>query len=258
MSFKNTLLYNAHFIANSILPLQTVSKFQENGTITAEEFVRAGDLLILKCPNWSWSYTRDIKEYSYLPSNKQFLIIKSVPCSKRINDSSELYIKNIDDLCILVKDSLNIDALNIDSFEEPDLLNNDANDVINHANDEISIVKTRTYDITITYDNYYRCARLWLYGFSEYGNTLTSSQIFEDIDNEFVNTTTSYELHPHFNFYWASIHPCRHAQTMLKMSTGTSVDKYLFIFLKFMQTVIPNIEYDFTDYVINHANDVIR
>jgi len=28
--------------------------------------------------------------------------------------------------------------------------------------------------------------------------------------------------------------------------------------LKFMQTVIPNIEYDFTDYVINHANDVIR
>lgn len=51
----------------------------------------------------------------------------------------------------------------------------------------------------------------------------------------------------------ASIHPCRHGPAMLnilsalKESGNTpTVDQYLFIFLKFIQSVVPTIEYDYT------------
>ena len=51
----------------------------------------------------------------------------------------------------------------------------------------------------------------------------------------------------------ASIHPCQHAPTMYRIIDSLnecgkvpSVDQYLFIFLKFIQSVIPTIEYDYT------------
>ena len=37
--------------------------------------------------------------------------------------------------------------------------------VAGHAGEEI--VRTRTYNLNITYDNYYRTPRLWLQGFDE-------------------------------------------------------------------------------------------
>eukprot|EP00486_Rosalina_sp_Unknown_P013761 CAMPEP_0201591896 /NCGR_PEP_ID=MMETSP0190_2-20130828/189933_1 /ASSEMBLY_ACC=CAM_ASM_000263 /TAXON_ID=37353 /ORGANISM="Rosalina sp." /LENGTH=306 /DNA_ID=CAMNT_0048050413 /DNA_START=371 /DNA_END=1292 /DNA_ORIENTATION=+ len=43
------------------------------------------------------------------------------------------------------------------------------------------ILKTRTYDVSITYDKYYRVPRVWLRGYDENGNPLTSTEIFEDI-----------------------------------------------------------------------------
>lgn len=51
----------------------------------------------------------------------------------------------------------------------------------------------------------------------------------------------------------ASVHPCRHAEVMKKL-IGTVADggkelgvhMYLMIFLKFVQAVIPTIEYDYT------------
>lgn len=51
----------------------------------------------------------------------------------------------------------------------------------------------------------------------------------------------------------ASIHPCRHGPAMLRIIEALNlagsvpvVDSYLFIFLKFIQSVIPTIEYDYT------------
>ena len=50
-----------------------------------------------------------------------------------------------------------------------------------------------------------------------------------------------------------SIHPCKHASAMKKMidmfkdnGTVIQVHQAMFVFLKFIQTVIPTIEYDFT------------
>ena len=52
----------------------------------------------------------------------------------------------------------------------------------------------------------------------------------------------------------ASIHPCQHGPAMLRIiealkecsSDLPRVDQYLFIFLKFIQSVVPTIEYDYT------------
>lgn len=51
----------------------------------------------------------------------------------------------------------------------------------------------------------------------------------------------------------ASIHPCQHGPAMLRIIEALNecgnvpvVDSYLFIFLKFIQSVVPTIEYDHT------------
>jgi hypothetical protein len=44
-----------------------------------------------------------------------------------------------------------------------------------------NIVRTRTYDVSLTYDKYYQCARVWLYGYSEARLPLTSDQVLEKL-----------------------------------------------------------------------------
>lgn len=46
---------------------------------------------------------------------------------------------------------------------------------------------------------------------------LTSTQIFEDISQDYAKKTVTIETHPHLNMSLASIHPCRHAQVMKKI-----------------------------------------
>ena len=247
---KNKILYNAHYIADNLLPLQLISKFKENGTITPEEFVESIDFLILKCPTWSWVSGLESKQKTYLPKNKQFIVIKGVPCYKRygLDSGQHIFIKNINDLMMIEqldldktsKEKEKDDINNLSDFED-DNLNSDL------CTAQTNIKKSRTYDITITYDNYYRCARVWLYGFSEDGSPLGQKQIFEDISEDYRNTTVTYEIHPHLSANWVSLHPCKHADTMKIMIDkleNIRVDQYMFVFLKFIQTVIPTIEYD--------------
>jgi len=121
---------------------------------------------------------------------------------------------------------------------------------------ESKILKTRTYDVSITYDKYYRVPRVWLRGYDENGNPLSSSQIFEDISADHAHKTVTVEPHIHTGIVSASIHPCRHSEVMKRFMTKfeesgkqITVDGYLFLFLKFMSAVIPTIQYDFTQSV---------
>jgi ubiquitin-like-conjugating enzyme ATG3 len=41
------------------------------------------------------------------------------------------------------------------------------------------LVRTRRYDVTITYDNYYRTPRIWLFGFDENGTALSTAEIYQ-------------------------------------------------------------------------------
>uniref|UniRef100_A0ACD5TIF1 Uncharacterized protein n=1 Tax=Avena sativa TaxID=4498 RepID=A0ACD5TIF1_AVESA len=117
-----------------------------------------------------------------------------------------------------------------------------------------NILRTRTYDISITYDKYFQTPRVWLTGYDESGMPLDGELMFEDISQDHAHKSVTIEDHPHlYAEKHASVHPCRHAAVMKKIidvlvSRGVEpeVDKYLFIFLKFMASVIPTIEYDYT------------
>jgi len=116
------------------------------------------------------------------------------------------------------------------------------------------IIQTRTYDLHITYDKFYQTPRLWLFGYDEARKILTVDQMYEDVSQDHAKKTVTMETHPHLNsVIAASVHPCRHAEVMKKIiQTVTEggkelgVHMYLIIFLKFVQAVIPTIEYDYT------------
>lgn len=42
-----------------------------------------------------------------------------------------------------------------------------------------NLVRTRRYDVSITYDNYYRTPRIWLFGFDENGSALSTADIYQ-------------------------------------------------------------------------------
>ncbi len=114
-------------------------------------------------------------------------------------------------------------------------------------------VKTRTYDLMISYDKYYEVPRFWLNGHSESGIPLSTEQVFEDVTEEHARKTITVDPFPHTSLSVASIHPCRHAHVMTKLGqrlteSGKQLtcDNYLVIFLKFIASIVPNIEYDYT------------
>ncbi|KAL3093219.1 hypothetical protein niasHT_022669 [Heterodera trifolii] len=123
-----------------------------------------------------------------------------------------------------------------------------------NESDEIGILRTRTYDLHITYDKYYQVPRFWLIGYDENGTPLTVEQMKEDFSQDHKDRTITLESHPHVaNLCLATIHPCHHASVMKHLieqysESGKELNvlDYLFIFLKFVQAVIPTIEYDYT------------
>lgn len=47
--------------------------------------------------------------------------------------------------------------------------------------EEVGILRTRTYDLNITYDNFYRTPRLWLFGYDERQRPLSEDDTYEDV-----------------------------------------------------------------------------
>ena len=140
------------------------------------------------------------------------------------------------------------------------------------ASTEDNIRKVRTYDLSITYDKYYQTPRVWMMGYSADSNQpLTGEEMMQDVMSDYANRTVTIETHPHVSGPHASIHPCQHGAVMktivrnLMASSSTSADgtecgdsgtvkapsieMYLFIFLKFVSSIIPTITYDFTQSV---------
>jgi len=119
--------------------------------------------------------------------------------------------------------------------------------------DDNKILKTRTYDISVTYDKYYQTPRFWLIGYDESRQLLKPELALEDVSAEHAEKTVTIDMHPHIPLSSASIHPCKHAHVMKKLldnlSEGgkePSVEHYLVIFLKFIASIVPTIDYDYT------------
>eukprot|EP00735_Rhodelphis_limneticus_P000968 TRINITY_DN1150_c0_g1::TRINITY_DN1150_c0_g1_i1::g.17352::m.17352 TRINITY_DN1150_c0_g1::TRINITY_DN1150_c0_g1_i1::g.17352 ORF type:complete len:292 (-),score=48.86,sp/Q0WWQ1/ATG3_ARATH/50.16/3e-96,Autophagy_N/PF03986.8/6.3e-45,Autophagy_act_C/PF03987.10/1.6e-26,Autophagy_Cterm/PF10381.4/2.6e-14 TRINITY_DN1150_c0_g1_i1:138-1013(-) len=278
-----------HGMAEYLTPVKTSSSFREKGVLTPEEFVEAGDLLVMRCPSWTWESGESSKRRTYLPANKQYLVTRNVPCLHRVSameytaehdeemdndDGWTTTHKNretnsMEDLPEIstreeravaaaaaaaragmepVDDSMGV----VEEDDSMNLWHGKSYMVAEEPKD--NIVKTRTYDVCITYDKYYQTPRVWLFGYDENRHPLNGEQVFEDISQDHARRTVTIESHPHLSgVAYASIHPCRHSAVMKKIvdhlaesGKEARVDQYLFLFLKFISAVIPTIEYDFT------------
>lgn len=156
------------------------------------------------------------------------------------------------------------DAADMEEFERQGMINKDPLEASTTAKpstgatDETvgqNTLQTRTYDLNITYDKYYQTPRLWLTGYDEYHKPLSVEHMYEDISQDHAKKTVTMEQHPNLpgTGPMASIHPCRHADVMKKLiqmvaesGKELEVHMYIMIFLKFVQAVIPTIEYDYT------------
>ena len=280
-----------HSVGEALTPILKESNFLETGRLTPDEFVAAGDYLVYKCPTWSWSAGDPSKLRSFLPKDKQFLITKAVPCALRVKQMhivKEQAIPGLNDWVETVPSEEGLDYIDIqntvddvkieqrpsspsiqsdseipdmETFEDEDNVIRFADPeqyipAISSSRSEDNLVRSRTYDLSITYDKYYQTPRLWLCGYDEDGSPLEPGQVFEDISQEHAKKTVTIEAHPHMvDCYLASIHPCKHAHVMRSIvsfmersSTSSSirVDRYLVLFLKFMGCVLPTIQYDHT------------
>ncbi|KAJ6231260.1 ubiquitin-like-conjugating enzyme atg3 [Anaeramoeba flamelloides] len=266
----------------------TKSILLETGKISPEEFVLAGDNLVFKCPTWRWATCSKSKQNDWLPSDKQFLITEHVPCLKRAHEltsglekdfifedeggDSWISPENLDELPKKKEEEKEKEKEKEEEKEEEKESSSDeevvegfdiSDDEIESANEEdenaiisdeeVDIVKSRTYNITITYDKYYQTPRVWLQGYREDGQQLTTKEMSEDISPDHFESTVTFVPHPHLEVKTASIHPCKHAHVMKRMidEMGTrnkvlESKNYLLLFLKFIFAAIPTINFDFS------------
>ncbi|KAI5956147.1 ATG3 [Candida margitis] len=163
-----------------------------------------------------------------------------------------------------------------------DLIDNDAEeaDESDHDFDNLDIVydsnnKLRKYDLYITYSTSYRVPKVYLVGYDSNGIPLLPKQMYEDINSDYKDKTVTIENLPvASNTTSISIHPCKHSSVMKVLMShqskrksdkaveedlqnlsieniepeaeGIRVDQYLVVFLKFIASVTPGIEYDYT------------
>lgn len=139
------------------------------------------------------------------------------------------------------------------AYEDESLALDSASSLVVPGGGEGVVRSARRYDVSIVYDKYYRTPRVFLFGYDENNSPLSPESIFDDVMTDYANRTVTLEAHPHLSMPHASIHPCQHGAAMKRVlealqecNSVPSVDQYLFIFLKFLQSVIPTIEYDYT------------
>jgi ubiquitin-like-conjugating enzyme ATG3 len=300
-----------------LTPTLKRTAFLSKGILTPDEFVRAGDELVYRCPTWSWC-SGGIGPKSYLPQDKQFLITRNVPCRDRVATLEQSTIdmllqeqsgdsemmddwmvssmprrleeidqnfeddfdvideegevvsrtgqRHPDDTVVEQKGVSDDEYADMADFEDGNVLVDDdiatfPLKVEDQPGTDDHILKVRTYDLSITYDNYYRTPRIWMTGKSASGHPLTAKETMEDVISDYANKTVTMEAHPHLSGPHASIHPCKHGAVMktivrnlVSMTNNPiadndgcpAVEMYLFIFLKFVSSIIPTINYDFT------------
>ena len=268
---------------NTVAGPKTASSFQTTGQLTVQEFVEAGDHLVMKT-SWKWA-EGDANTLPFLPANKKYLILKDIVCKERATmlmedapegDGGDDWVtthtnhvpKSQTQKVEVAEDTEKADEdFNWSDDEEDGAAAAAAKDV-QKANEEPE-EKYRLYDVTLVYDQYYASPRVYLFGYSEnnHNQPLTKNEMMEDVYAENREKTVTVDPHPFLHAPCISIHPCRHAETMKRILTRIGdrfayeqeeegvpeaeripfifpTDQALFVFLKFISSVVPTIKYD--------------
>jgi ubiquitin-like-conjugating enzyme ATG3 len=267
-------------VISKIKKTPTSSKFIEKGVLTPQEFIEAGDKLIYVNPMWEWGKASSSKLVNKdFPEEKQYLTaeIKSWKRMKDIVDDDYVEIENNEDGWNTMKYKKNdveilevkeekienekkIENNNVINLE--DALESDSDEEeqaeIEKKKENLKTIKEsdknlRIYRVYITYDLYYNTPRFWLSGVDYKNQPLNKEQIFEEIMSEYKDKTVTVENHPHLNVPMVFIHPCRHADVVktlvaqaMESGKEIKVEQYMFIFLKFISSVMPGLEMDYT------------
>ena len=281
-------------LVSKVKPTLKESKFYQEGILTPEEFIQAGDFLTQKCPTWKWMAAKENFYNKALPKDKQYLKT-TVPSYRRAEEylnSNKTQEKVVEgdwvDADLENKPNKEIKkpvAIDLDVEEEKEKKkevivkqdDDDDDDFVIEGENELpkkeekkddfeivdeentkkepnaGVVKTRTYDVTVTYDFYYCVPRMWLMGYNENGNVLTDEEMKEDVMPEYRNKTCTIEPQTCTGERNISVHPCRHSLLLKKMiqdfqNSGKKLEVHMSIllFLKFLQSVVPTVQYDFT------------
>lgn len=274
-SFFNTLQSKFHEVRQTFTPVLRESAFLERGVLTPEEFVSAGDQLVRAQHQWTWVSGEPESRKSYLPNDRQYLFFRGAVCSARSTSLVESTgaTKLVEDgewVCDgTVKDNDEYEDFTTEAtpptsnspiapMDEDEYI--DATVATMQLADTTAsppIVEHRFYNVSILYDNYYRTPRVYLQGTTSAGVQLTPEQMLEDVIQDYAGKTATLEKHPHqpSTGPHISIHPCRHAETMVRLLQGTAGDgggqaptvaSYMGFFLKFIASMIPTIEYDYS------------
>ena len=285
-------------LISKVKPPPKESKFYEKGILTPEEYVKAGDYLVMKCPTWKWCSAKENMVNKYLPKDKQYLLTR-VRSKLRASDylkknntkekliegdwvDADLEFKpktenkkavalDLDDLEEKDKNKVEV-AANLDDQDEDFVIEGEEEkpepkketkkdndfeivdeDDLKDKKEDAGVVKTREYEVTITYDLYFFVPRMWLMGYNEKGIPLTDEEMKEDVMPEYRNKTCTIETQPCTGLRNISVHPCRHSLLLQKMikdfqNSGKKLEVHMSIllFLKFLQSVVPTVQYDYT------------
>ncbi|KMU76124.1 cyclin-dependent protein kinase regulator [Coccidioides immitis RMSCC 3703] len=248
---------------DKLAPISHTSTFRSTGQITPEEFVLAGDYLVYKFPTWSWADAPPAKRVPYLPEGKQFLVTRGVPCHRRLDENfagdagkEDVMIKDglgsgdgkegeDEDYGWLntgggggggggsepvtmgsearIKDVRTVDeAGNVGEKEEEEEEEEEIPDMEDEEDDEEAIIREplgkstkaplRTYSLYITYTP-------WV------GNPPSGQNAGDE---------------------WEVLQPEGSEEDEDDQQVAIRVDQYLVVFLKFISSVTPGIEHDFT------------
>jgi ubiquitin-like-conjugating enzyme ATG3 len=255
-------------VANQFTGPMTISSFQKSGKLTPQEFIEAGDALVQKCPAWEWaSGDKDI--LPFLPPEKKFLILRNAPCNERASTIMDIGTDGQgDDEWECPGEVKNKSAEEKKEEEESNVVEwgDDDDDDDEKVTETSASTGRRIYDLTVVYDQYYASPRVYLFGYSN-NQPMSKEQMMEDVYSENREKTVTVDPHPFMKTPCISIHPCRHAETMQRIlqrmsdrlddeqeEAGISQSdriKFvfpaylaLFVFLKFISSVVPTIQYD--------------
>lgn len=231
-----------------LTPVKHSSTFATTGEVTPEEFVMAGDYLVYRFPTWQWSSAPEGKTRDFLPSDKQFLVTRHVPCYHRVKDyereaeeeeERDIFINDDDNgtnndddeawtaMGVQAKEK-RVDRKMEDNVKEhsdeestevndiDDLIDEDAEDDLDYTSEPVIQDKNkRSYDLYISYSTSYRVPKMYLVGFDVGGSPLTPEEMFEDISSDYRHKTVTIEKAPFLcDTTVVSIHPCKHATVM--------------------------------------------
>lgn len=259
-TIKKTLYDGYKAAAEMVIPDLKDSNFLETGMLTRDEFKLSGDLLIKNDPSWVWTKPG-------LCLLKKRILCNKADLEQDLNETDDINVYNFRNAAHETRKTRvtndNTDAAG-DAGDAGDAAGDDDDLLAAFENDDLieqdcGIIQPKYvdtqhyYNVSITYDQYYRTPRIWFEGMNGYNEVLSQDEIYSDFMVEYIKVSLTLETHPILNINCISVHPCKHAFAMQKMfafelekkdATDVKIEDYLVHFLKFASCVIPQLEFD--------------